>query len=470
MDKLSVLDIAFLALETTANPKHVAGLAVFDPGKGGARSDTRNLLERMKAVAPAAPFNKKLAFPLLSTPRWVEDADIDLDWHIRHLALPQASSVDDLMLLVSQLHATVLDRSRPLWEFYLIEGLEGGKFATFFKVHHAYMDGISLSRRVTGTLRTSAKDTTAMPVWGPNSAPPTVTPEEDDLLRQLVGGLKGAGEIAKSIPTLGGLAINPWLKALGLRKKGLTAPFTAPRTRLNQPLTAARSAATARLAVADLRSVAAAAQATVNDVLLALCDSALTAYLDKAGERPDRPLVAQMPISIRRGKSGDAGNQISIALVELSSGSRDPVARLRQIAGHTADVKNQYGRMTEFAATSYTILLQSLAQVADAVKANRILPPLGNVLVSNVLGPRKNMYLDGARLVGLYPISTMPPGVSLNVTFYSMAGVVCAGIIAGREAISDAAFIGSEIERGLVELGRSVKGTGKKKSGARKKK
>lgn len=469
MSKLSFLDFAFLALETTANPKHVAGLAIFDPGTGGSGSGLHSLLERMKAVDPAPPFNQKLEFPLLSMPRWVEDEEIDIDWHVRHLALPESGSFDDLMLLVSQMHATVLDRSRPLWEFYLIEGLEDKKFATYFKVHHAYMDGISMSKRVINTLNTSADDTALVPVWGSKSVRPKMIPEESRLLGQLAGGLKGAGLIAKSIPELGGLAMNPWLKALGLKKQGLTAPFTAPRTRLNEPLTAARSAATARLAIADIRSVATAANATVNDVLLTLCDCALSAYLDKTGGRPDRPLIAQMPISVRRDKPGGAGNQITIALVELSSGNKDPVARLREITERTAEVKNQYGRMSEFAATSYTILVQSLAQVADVTKVSRVLPPLGNVLISNVIGPKEELFMDGAKLVGLFPISAMPPGVSLNVTFYSTAGVVGAGIIAGREAIADATLIGREIENGLKDLSRSLTRTGRKKTGGTKK-
>ncbi len=470
MSRLSLLDFAFLALETAANPKHVAGLAVFDQRPDGSGSGLRGLLERMKAVNPAPPFNQKLEFPLLSMPRWVEDQDIDLDWHVRHLALPEGGNVDDLMLLVAQLHATILDRSRPLWEFYLIEGLEDGKFATYFKVHHAYMDGLSMSKRVTGTLNTSADDDALVPVWGSKADRPKKTPEESRLPERLAGGLKSAGQIAMSIPTFGGLAATPLLTALGLKKQGLRTPFTAPRTRLNRPLTAARSAATARMALADLRSVAAAAEATVNDVLLALCDSALMAYLDKSGEPADRPLIAQMPISVRRDKPGGAGNQITIALVELSSGNKDPVARLREITERTADVKNQYGRMSEFAATSYTILVQSIAQAADATKASRVLPPLGNVLISNVIGPKEEMYMDGAKLVGLYPISAMPPGVSFNVTFYSTAGIVCAGIIGGREAISDAAFIGREIEKGLKELGRSLKETRRNKAGGAKKK
>lgn len=458
MSKLSALDLAFFALETAANPKHVAALAIFAAGKNDPRVNPGDILEEMRGVAAAPPFDQKLAFSLASMPRWVEDPDVDLDWHIRHLALPENADVDDLMLLVSQLHATVLDRTRPLWEFYLIEGLEDEQFAILIKIHHAYMDGGSMIKRITETLNTSAKDTTLMPIWGTKSERPTITPEESGMLKQLLGSLKGAGEVAKSIPMMGSLAVSQSLQVLGLKKGLMPVPFSAPRTRLNEPLTPARSAAIAKMKVARLKAVAKAAGVTVNDLLLALCDNALHAYLDKTGESLDKPLVAQMPISVRREDSGNAGNQITIALVEISSTSEDPVEHLKEINARTVDVKNHYGRMSEFTATSYTVLIQSLAQVADTVKANRLIPPLGNVLISNVRGPNKKLFLRGAELVGMYPISLLPPGVSANVTFLSIGDVVYIGVVAGREAISDAAFVAREMEKSLTRLSRLLTG------------
>lgn len=470
MSKLSIMDAAFLALETAANPKHVAGLAILDPGTDGATATPRDLLQEMKDVVPEPPFNKKLDWSLLSMPRWVEDPDTDLDWHVRHIALPAGADIDDLMLLVSQLHSTLLDRSRPLWEFYLIEGFEGHKFALYLKVHHAYMDGVSMSKRVTDTLNTSATDTSLTPVWGTKQDRPKIAREDSNLLQQLIGGVKGAGALAKSVPAMSGLAAGQILKAVGVKKDGIMTPFSAPRTRLNEPLRPARSAAVAKMTIARLKSVASAADVTVNDVLLSLCDSALLAYLEKAGEPVDKPLVAQMPISVRSEGSDSTGNQITIALVELSSGGHSPVERLKQISRRAADVKNQYGRLPGLAASNYTVLVQSLAQVVDVVKANRLLPPLGNVLVSNVIGPKEKLYLKGAKLIGLYPISTMPPGVSVNITFLSTGGVAYAGIVAGREAIADAAFVAREMEKSLAELSRSLKKQSGRNSGVRKKK
>lgn len=469
MSKLSTLDIAFLALETAASPKHVAGLAVFDPPPDGGRSNLRDLLARMKRVAATPPFNQKLDMSLTSAPRWVEESEVDLDWHVRHVALPKPGRIDQLMEIVAQLHSTTLDRSRPLWEFYLIEGLSGRRFASFFKVHHAYMDGISMSKRVTGTLNESPEDSSLTPIWGSGGAKPTITREERNLLSQVAGGLRGAGTVVKSMPTLGGLVLTHGLKALGLKDAAMPVPFTAPRTRLNEPVTPARSAAVADLPLSRIKAVAAEAGVTINDVLLSVCDGALMTYLEGIGQTPDKPLIAQMPISLRRDGAGSSGNQITIALVELSDGASNPVKRLQQISRQAAQVKHEFGQMSEWAASTYTLLLQTAAQVTEAVKANRLLPPLGNILISNVVGPAHDLYLNGSKVAGIYPISVIPPGVSANITFYTTGGVVHAGIIAGREAIPDLGFVATQMVKRFEELEKAVQKSPRTKKRKRKK-
>lgn len=452
MSKLSVIDTAFLALETAASPKHVAGLAVFEPSSEADPTDLRELLDRMKRTPAAPPFNQKLHTSIFSMPRWVEDPDVDLDWHVRHLRLPAPGSTDQLMEVVSQLHATVLDRSRPLWEFYLIEGLEGGQFATYVKVHHAYMDGLSMSRRVCGTLNESGQDASVTPVWAMKSGGHTDTPPARNLPAQLMDGLKGTRTLLQSIPTFGSLALDHGTTALGLRKGILPVPFSAPRTRLNAVVTPARSAAIMKLDFARIKNVAASAGVKINDVFLSICDGALGAYLDRCGQTPDRPLIVQMPLSLRRAGEGHAGNQITVALVELPGAVGDPVQRLRAVSYQTARVKHEYGRMSEFAASTYTVFLQSLAQVSEVVKANRIIPPLGNILISNVAGPTTALHLNHSKLVGLYPISTIPPGVSANITFFTTGEMACAGIVAGREAIPETRYVAEQMVQHFESL------------------
>lgn len=450
MGKLSLLDTAFLALETEASPKHVAGLGIFDPGPK--KIDLRKLLDRMKAVAAEPPFNQKLDASVISLPRWIEEPDVDLDWHVRHVALPAPGGIDDLMDFVSHAHTPMLDRSRPLWEFYLIEGLEGGLFATYFKIHHAYMDGATISRRIVSTFNESASDTSVTPIWGLRVRKPKISKQESGLFTQLTDGLKSAGIMAKAVPKLGTLAAEHWLKALGIRNDKLPVPFTAPKSRLNEPMSPARSAGVAQLELDRMRTAAHKAGVTINDVLLSIADGALMAYLDEIGERPDKPLIAQMPISLRRNGESGKGNQVTIALVELATGERDPVARVQRIHRHSADVKKEYGRMSEWTASTYTVVLQSIAQVAELAKIDRFAHPLGNIVVSNVIGEQSPRYMGGARSVGMYPISTIAPGLSANITFYTSDGIVNIGMIAGREAINDAMFVTNGMVRSFEEL------------------
>lgn len=450
MAKLSILDTAFLALETEASPKHVAGLAIFEPI--GKSPDLRELIADMKTVPAQEPFNQKLKPSLVTLPSWVEDADIDLDWHVRHVALPKPGGMNDLMEYVARVHSTLLDRSRPLWEFYLIEGLEGGCFATYFKIHHAYMDGVTLSKRIVDTFGEHAGDSAITPIWGMKAEKRKVRDEEQGLLAQLTDSLKSAGVIANALPELGSLALDHSLKVLGLRKDGLAIPFTAPRTRLNEKLSPAREAGVAQLDLVRVKKVARTAGVTVNDVLLSIVDGGLMAHLDSIGESADEPLVAQMPISVRSGPAKTAGNQITIAQVQLATGERDPVARLQRIHENAAEVKKQYGRMSEWTASTYTVILQTIAQIADLAKADRFMQPLGNIVISNVIGDPEPKYLAGAKAVGMYPISTIAPGLSANITSFTCGGEVNIGMIAGREAIGDAMSVTGSMVDSFLEL------------------
>jgi len=457
MSNLSVLDLAFLALETAASPRHVAGLAVLNAGSAVARRRLSDLLVQMKKVEAAPPFNQKLDTSLMSMPRWVDDPNIDTDWHVRHVALPKPGNHDQLMRLVSRLHSTLLDRSRPLWEFYLIEGLANDQFAIYFKIHHAYMDGASMSRRITRTLNRSADDKSVTPIWGTRAPKPELRSEERSIIDDLVASVSGAGTAIKTMPQLGNIALQHGLQALGLKSSAMPIPFSAPRTRLNRPVTRTRKTAIAQLPLNLVRQAAADSGATVNDILLSLCDAALTAYLDHIGETLDEPLVAQMPISLREDDKNESGNRIAIALLHLASGVRDPIKRLAEIRSQAKSIKKEYGEMSAWTAMSYSLLLQSAAQASEIIKADRLLRPLGNVLVSNVIGPIETLYLDGCKLVGMYPLSTIPPGMSINVTFYTTGGTINVGIIAGPEAIENAQFVADEMVSAFAELERALR-------------
>ena len=461
--KISALDYAFLALESAASPKHVAGLALFRRPAGSGKDFLIRMLERMKEVAPTPPFNQLLTRSMLGLPEWEVIDNVDLDWHVRHVALPKPGGTRELMNLVARLHATRLDRSRPLWEFYLIEGLAKNRFAMYFKIHHAYMDGLSMSRRITRTLNADAEDASLTPLWGIKKRSRT-SPRSD---ADDAGVLRTAVDAASTLPDFGRLAWAHTTRLLGLSDDAVPVPFTAPRTRLNRPLTPSRSTAIADLPLSGLKKVARKARVSINDVLLATCDGALQAYLDETATVPDKPLIAQVPISVRGATGRQTGNQITIALVELATGIEDPVQRLRQISAQAGDVKSAFNRMSPMTGVSYTLLMQSAAQVGELLPFAEQLPPLGNVIISNVIGPDSRLYLGGAQLVGIYPLSTIGPGLSVNITFYSYGEQVHAGIVAGREAIGDLQFVADRIVAEFETLEKALRVAPRKASPGR---
>jgi len=271
------------------------------------------------------------------------------------------------------------------------------------------------------------------------------------LMSDLFGTAKSAGRAALVLPALAKLGLKHGLRMLHLGGDELPVPFTAPRTAFNTPLTSRRSIAVADLPLDRVHNIAQHAAVTVNDVLLELCDRALTAYLDVHGGAPDEPLVAQMPVSLRR-PDVEQGNQITIAILELGSNEDNPVRRLQDIHAHAADVKHEFGAMTPETAEAYTVLMQSVAQLADSIGASSIMPPLGNVVISNLIGPRKQLYICGAPLVALYPISTIAPGLALNITLYTYKDTVHGGIVAGHSAIPDLEPIAANLVSALDEL------------------
>lgn len=449
MSELSLLDYMLLLLETKDSPRHVGGLQVFELPADAPEDYVRGLVADMLATQPVAPFNQKLKVPLAGRPRWVDDPDMDLADHIFHEALPAPGREQDLLDRVAQLHARLLDRNAPLWEVYVIEGLEGGRFGVYAKIHHAYMDGISMSRRSMASLSMSP-DEDVDPMWANEAHRREHETVRKGIVETLFGSAKSFGRLAMVGPQLTQLALRHGWRLIG-GGDDLPVPFTAPRTAFNQPLTAARAFGVCSVPLARAKQLAKQQGVTVNDVILALVDTALRRYLDERDEHPDKPLVAQMPISVRS-DHGSSGNQVTIALLELASHEADPLARLQEIHEHAGNIKHEYSDMGVEAAEAYTILVQTLMQIGDLAHLSQRFPPLGNVLVSNVIGGAEPRYIRGARLTASYPISTIPPGMSMNVTVYTYAGNLHFGLLTGRRAIPDPERITAGIAAAFDEL------------------
>jgi len=437
MPSLSIYDYAFLLTETADSPKHVAGLQIFRPPTDYEGDFVTDLIEAMRKRPAGPPFSFRLKGSLLGKPEWVEDENFDLDYHLRRSRLPRPGTRAQLMELVGRMHPVLLDRQRPLWELHLIDGLEDGCFAVYVKIHHSYCDGATLVELLVETLNESADDRRLRANWEATSvASFRECPGGGiaDRIGQGFGLMKTAIGAARDI---GGMAGRMTLQRLGLQPGHLPIPFTAPRTRLNSVVTRARRVSIGQLPLAELKAISRSTDTTLNDVIVTICDIALTRYLRRHHQSPSAPLVAQMPVSLRRDGNDEMGNQLAILPVTLGRAGQDPLRRLKAVSRSCAEVKKDAAAMTPTAVSVYTLAMQGVAQASELMGIAESVPPLGNILISNVMGPRNPLYLWGAKMLSAYPISAIPPGLSMNITVFSYDGKFDIGIVAGYDAVPD---------------------------------
>ncbi|MDJ0654673.1 MAG: wax ester/triacylglycerol synthase family O-acyltransferase [Xanthomonadales bacterium] len=450
---ISLVDYGFLLAETRASPRHVSVLHLFEPPPGAPDDFVARLLEGDRTLQPVAPFCWKLGASAVGLPRWEVDGDFDIDHHLVHTALPGPGSEEQLLEQIARIHEPLLDRNRPLWEIHLIEGLADGRFAAVMKLHHAYTDGVSFSRRLVASLAEHPEQLDVPPIWANDRGPAHREKASLSLGQRSVDAIRAVGRNALVLPQLTELIIKHGLRLLSGDGGDLPVPFSAPRTLYNKPLTYRRSVAICSLELARVRDLARQHSVSVNDVLLTLCDMAMRQYLDQRGEPLEQPLVAQMPMSLRRrGERQGPANQITIALLEMASNHTDPLNRLREVHQHARNVKYEYASLTPEATEAYSMLTQLAAQLGDVTGLSEKLHPLGNVVISNVAGHQHALYLRGARLLGSYPISTIAPNTAINITIYSHEGQLRFGLVAGRDAIPDLSAIAEGILTAMVEL------------------
>ncbi|MCU1354049.1 MAG: acyltransferase [Acidimicrobiales bacterium] len=462
MKRLTGLDAGFLWMETPSSAMHVAGLAVYDPSQvpgGYSFERIRDMLAGRLHLAP--PFRRRLAtVPFeIHHPLWIEDPDFDLDWHVRRIGVPAPGGPRELAELAAHLDALQLDRQRPLWELWVIEGLEGGNIATLTKVHHAAIDGASGNEILVSLFDLSPEvaDHPEPEPWQADTQPSEVEMlghAVSSLVRQPWKGLRAVRRTAAAA-----------LNVRALDRPGRTAPpmpFTAPRTSLNGALTPARSAATTSLSLADAKRVKNAFGATVNDVVLALCSGALRHYFDRRGEVLDGPLVAMVPVSVRPEAEKDAmGNQVSSIFTSLASDIDDPVVRLLAIhegMRHAKDQHHAIGADTlqdwaEFAAPAVfgrAMRLYSRTRMADRHR------PVFNVTISNVPGPPFPLWSAGAKLLAHYPLGPIFDGGGLNMTVMSYQDSLDFGLLACPDVVDDVWSIADGLRLAMAELLEAV--------------
>ncbi|HVM10594.1 MAG TPA: wax ester/triacylglycerol synthase family O-acyltransferase [Acidimicrobiales bacterium] len=460
MERLTGLDATFLYLESGGNLMHVASTAVFDPStvEGGYS------FEKVKEMVAARlhllpPFRRRLVeVPFeLHHPLWIEDPDFDLDFHLRRAALPAPGGEQELAEFAAEIIGRPLDRSRPLWEMYMVEGLEHGYIASISKVHHAAIDGVSGAELMVNLLDFSPEVAEVPPPeepWRPDRIPTDmelVGWALNSLSRQPIRAVKTMRRTATA--------------AVSLRRRNRQpdvtpppAPFSAPNTSLNTAITPHRRFAFAQVQLDDVKKVKNKLGGTVNDVVLALCAGALKSYLEDRGEHVTDPLVAMVPISVRtEDQQGAMGNRVSSMLTSLATHIDDPVERLAAISAGTKHAKEQdkaIGAETlmdwaEFAAPG---LAARAARLYSRMKLADRHRPIFNVTISNVPGPDFPLYSAGARMVAYYPMGPIADGGALNITVMSYMGTMCFGLVACRETVPEVWSIAEGLRSSLDEL------------------
>jgi WS/DGAT/MGAT family acyltransferase len=448
------MDIGFVITETATSPKHVAGLLLFELPADMPAAGVAEMVAQLRKQPVHAPFDQILKFAPPALPCWTTARQVDTEYHIRHTRLPSPGSEAQLLELTGKLHAPLLDRSRPLWEMHVIEGLEGHRMALYFKVHHAYADGVTFSRWLVDSMSTSDSEIDTLPLWARvrrSAQAPSTLSNPAELLRQL-------GRHALTAAELATMTLRHGLQLAGAYDSRVPVPFSAPRTPFNGISSRDRSIATQNLDLEEVRQLGNRLGASINDVILTLCDMALRQYLGEHHAQTSKPLVAEMPVNLRRdGISEKTGNQISILLVEMGDPAADPLHRLKQIHDSSRRVQRQFSALAEETVTTYSLSTQIIAQVGEALGLNEQAPPLGNVVVSNLPGPQQAVFFRGARLSSVYPISVLAPNVAINITVYSYAGTLCIGLVAARRQIPDLGSLAERIGKAFSALKKAAR-------------
>jgi WS/DGAT/MGAT family acyltransferase len=462
MRQLISLDAQFLALETSRQYGHVGGLAILDPStRGGALdvSDVCRLLAERLPLVP--PLRWRLAeVPLnLDYPYWVDDPDFDLEFHVREIALPAPGNESQLAEQVARIVARPLDRSRPLWELYLIQGLQDGHVAVLTKIHHAVIDGLSGAEIMAALLDLSpeGRDVTATAPAGES-----MPGRAEMLARGLLGVARVPVRFARSAPAalpnlaeVRSLAVVPGVAPLAqlvdrarqvvLRRPGrrASAVLDAPRTPFSGRVSAHRRIAFGQLALADVKAAKNRHGTTVNDVVVSVCAGAVRRWLIEHRALPAGPLVAQIPISVRtQEQAGTYGNRIMLQAVPLYTDIADPVERLRRTHEALGDMKERHKALPAqllqdanhfIPPAVFALAARSTFALATSTAGR----PPWNLVISNVPGPQFPLYLAGARLVANYPISVITDGMGLNITVMSYCGHLDFGLVADRDQMPD---------------------------------
>ena len=464
MERLSGLDASFLYFETPSMHMHVCATIMFDPSSVKDGYSFENVKETLRGrLHLVPPFRRRLmSVPFnLHHPVWIEDPDFDLDYHLRHIGLPPPGTPEQLGELAGDIASRPLDRNRPLWEMWIVEGLENGDVATIAKMHHCTVDGVSGSNLMVHLfdLEPNPPKPAEQEEWKPEHKP-------SDL--ELVGYAMNSRArrplgLAKVIPQTVRSVVNLVQTRRNSEGPGMATPLTAPRTIFNHAITARRQVAYTSVSLDDIKTIKKAFGTTVNDVVLTVAAGALRRYLEQHDEIPDKSLIATVPVSVRGDddKESVGSNQVSALFTTLGTDIEDPVARLMVIHEANKGAKEEHKAIgadmlqnwAEFAAPT---MFSLAARAYSSLKLAERHPVIHNLVISNVPGPPMPLYFAGAQLTALYPLGPIFDGAALNITVLSYMDDVDWGFIANPDTVPGLWDLANAVPEALAELKKAA--------------
>jgi diacylglycerol O-acyltransferase len=428
--RLNPLDAAWIVTESRATPNHVGGLLQFKLPENAGQSFMREMMAEFRGHRQfTPPWNQCLQPSFNKNPlrNWVKDDNIDLEYHVRHAALPWPGGERELGELVGRLQSTPLDLSRPPWECTIIEGLAGDRFALFIKMHHSLIDGISGVKLLQQGMSTDRKHSMGIPpFWATGKEPTQRAPRAPEALMPTVthaiaGVMQELRLQASTVPQLA-MAFGKMVKNAISPQHNMALPFEAPLSVLNGRVREKRRFATQQFSLQRMRDVAHAADSTLNDIVLAMCGAALRRFLTERNSLPEKSLTAGIPVSVRPKDDDGNGNAITFIVSTLGTDLDDVRDRLDAIRESVRRAKEHVQSLPRQAMTQYTMLLMAPTLLTLLTGIGGRTRPMFNITISNVPGPVKPLYFRGAELMANFPASIITHGQALNITCQSYAG------------------------------------------------
>ena len=436
MSKLKPMDMAFLLLENSSRQMHMTAYQMFKVPARQKHSFVAKVLDTFRNSEVAAPFNQKLKWLGKDVASW-QTVEPDLDYHIRHIAVPAPGALPQFYEMVSFLNTPLLDRDQPMWECYVIDGIQDNHVAIMIRVHHSLIDGGGALKLFRASMSDKSSDKKIRAVWMPNQKKGQKKRRSKPNEPQLKQLLSRFSKLPADVMGAGAQFAKIGAQSLNLRPRESALPFGAKKTIFNNMAqSSARRYANCELPLTDIKSIAKKTGTTVNDVVTTIIDDALHHYLKDHNASIDVPLVTLMAMSLRTDDHDAGGNQVSVELVPMGQPTATISKRLQQVHDSIQNVKDKSRKLPNSVRQFYSLFIFGSAAISDFSSAFEAIPS-ANLIISNMVGPQEQLYLGGVPMVAFQGLPIVPPGGCLNVTFASFNKDICLAVGAAPEAVDD---------------------------------